>query len=411
MKSTALAVSSASLVILIFGLAACSAFGSPTSQALPTVILGEANATPNPTGGASRPVDTGGVIASGIVAPAQQADLAFSLGGIVESADLAVGDTVTEGQVLVTLAGSQKLAAAVEAAKLELLAAQQALEALDENLPDAQTEALQAVTTAREEVRDAERRLNSLNTPAEDIDVEAAWANVVLARDKLDKARQDYEPYENKSEQNVTRAALLDKLARAQSTYDDAVRRYNNLRGVTGSDFDRSQAEAELSIAQARLKLAEERYAELQNGPDPSDVALAEARIAAAQAQIAASQSALDDLVLKTPFSGTIGDLNIHPGEWVIPGQPVLTLADLANLRIETTDLSERDIPGIQIGQAANIFIEALQQNIPGRVVAISPLADTLGGDVVYQTILDLDSIPEGLRQGMSVEVQFSTGQ
>jgi hypothetical protein len=42
-------------------------------------------------------------------------------------------------------------------------------------------------------------------------------------------------------------------------------------------------------------------------------------------------------------------------------------------------------------------------------VIAISPLADTLGGDVVYQTTIDLDTIPEGLRPGMSVEVQFST--
>jgi len=44
-------------------------------------------------------------------------------------------------------------------------------------------------------------------------------------------------------------------------------------------------------------------------------------------------------------------------------------------------------------------------------VSEISPLADTLGGDVVYQATIDLDSIPEGLRSGMSVEVRFDVAQ
>jgi hypothetical protein len=39
--------------------------------------------------------------------------------------------------------------------------------------------------------------------------------------------------------------------------------------------------------------------------------------------------------------------------------------------------------------------------------VAIAPLADTLGGDVVYKITIDLDAPPAGLRAGMSVEVQF----
>ena len=380
-----------------------------TPQPLPTIVLDDT--TPVAGGAASSQGNSAGVTASGMVVPAQEAEMAFSIGGNVETVNVAVGDRVEAGQLLVRLSGGEKLVAAVESANVELLSAQQALEALQKNLPDAQTEALQAVTSAREEVRDAERWLHSLNTPAEGIDIEAAWATVVLARDKLDKAREDYAPYENKSEDNVIRAALLNKLAEAQGVYDDAVRRYNNLAGITGSEFDRSQAEAELSIAQSRLALAQQEYDELQNGPDPDQVALAEARIKNAQAQIEASQSALTDLELKAPFTGTVGRLNIHSGEWVIPGQPVLVLAELEHLRAETTDLSERDIPKIEIGQPVTIFIEALNQDVTGQVSEISPLADTLGGDVVYKTTIDLDTFPPGLRAGMSVEVQFGTSE
>jgi multidrug efflux pump subunit AcrA (membrane-fusion protein) len=400
---------------LLTALGACNALpgglSAPgrTPEPLPTVVLG--GSTTEDGGVITSQGGGAGVTASGVVIPAQEAEMAFSIGGNVETVNVAVGDRVEAGQVLIRLSGREKLVTFVESANLELLIATQSLERLQKNLPDDQTEALQAVTTARDEVRDAERLLHSLNTPAEDIDVEAAWATVVLAGDKLDKAREDYQPYENKSVDNVIRAALLNKLAEAQSVYDEAVRRYNNLAGITGSEFDRSQAEAALTIAQSRLELAEQEYELLLNGPDPDEVALAEARIRNAQAQIESSQSALADLELKAPFAGTVARLDIHSGEWVIPGQTVLTLAELDRLVIETTDLSERDVPKIEPGQPVTVFIEALNQDITGQVSEISPLADTLGGDVVYATRIELDTFPAGLRAGMSVEVQFGTSQ
>ncbi len=46
-----------------------------------------------------------------------------------------------------------------------------------------------------------------------------------------------------------------------------------------------------------------------------------------------------------------------------------------------------------------------------GHVSEVSPLADTLGGDVVYQTMIELDETLPGLRAGMSVDVQFGAGK
>lgn len=391
------------MLLVALALGGCGAFSRATPAPLPTIVLGNDSSTPQE----AAPGIGAGVTASGMVVPAQEAQLAFTLAGEVETVDVAVGDRVEAGQVLIRLAGSEKLAAAIESARVELLSAQQARDRLYKDLPDDQTAALQALTDAREAVRDAERQLHSLNTPAEAIDVESAWASVVLARDKLDEARKDYQPYENKPEDNVVRAAFLNKLAEAQGVYDDAVRRYNNLAGIAGNEFDRSQAEAKLEIAQARHELAQQEYEKLQKGPDSDTVALAEARIQNAQAQIEANQSALADLELKAPFAGTVGRVDVHSGEWVIAGQPILVLADLEDLRVDTTDLSERDVPGIEIGQPARVFIEALNQDVTGRVREISPLAETLGGDVVYRVTIDLDTLPQGLRPGMSAEIQF----
>jgi multidrug resistance efflux pump len=262
-------------------------------------------------------------------------------------------------------------------------------------------------------LRKAEIKNSNINSPASEADLNEARANYAVAKDRLDKAQDDFEPYENKSEENLQRAYYLSRLADAQRKFDAAERNLNKLLGGTSVFFE-SQAQAELKIAQDRLAQAQEDYDTLMAGPDPSEVALAEnriqtaeARIQNAEAQITASQAALSDLEMRAPFDSTVSRMNIHSGEWVTPGQPILLLADLDHLRVETTDLSERDIPKIVVGQPVIVFIEALNQDVTGRVAEISPLADTLGGDVVYRTTIDLDNLPEGLRSGMSVEVQF----
>jgi len=58
-------------------------------------------------------------------------------------------------------------------------------------------------------------------------------------------------------------------------------------------------------------------------------------------------------------------------------------------------------------GQIVLVYIEALNVDVPGRVVRISPQADVVGGDVVYAVVIELDEQPPGLRWGMSVEVAF----
>ena len=43
------------------------------------------------------------------------------------------------------------------------------------------------------------------------------------------------------------------------------------------------------------------------------------------------------------------------------------------------------------------MLVKALNSEIEGEVRDISPQADTLGGDVVYKTIIDLAERPENL--------------
>ena len=88
-----------------------------------------------------------------------------------------------------------------------------------------------------------------------------------------------------------------------------------------------------------------------------------------------------------------------------------MVITTVNHMHVETTDLSERDVPNVKLGQSVTVSIKALNQDVAGKVTAISPLASSLGGDVVYKVTIALDNLPANLRAGMSVVVQFKTSQ
>jgi HlyD family secretion protein len=182
---------------------------------------------------------------------------------------------------------------------------------------------------------------------------------VVLARDRLDKAQDDYAPYENKPEDNLVRAALLGKVAAAQNDYDNAVTRLNNLV-AEANKIDSDQAEADLALAKPSWRMHSGVYATVKEATDPEDVALATARLESAkarldqakagpsqeqldlaQSQVEAARSALqvletqiDKLVVRAPIEGVVLERLIEPGEVTLPGAPLLAIARLDNLTI-----------------------------------------------------------------------------
>ena len=425
---------------LIFVLSACSGPAAEETEA------------PEPIAVDFSPI----VSATGVVTPEQEALLSVSAGGVVEDVLVEKGDEVTTGQVLVQLEGTEQQAAAVSAAALELVNAQFAFDKLyeDTNLLAAEALrsaesaeraledlnnrelqealALQAVADAQKAVDTTERNSRYSQSPASQADIDAQRAQVVLARDALDKANEDFEPHANKSEDNVTRAHFLARQAAAQQFYDDAVRRLNALEG-TSSEVDINVAEAEYFTAQAALLQAQRDLERVMDGPDPGeialleaqidkgyrdfetfsagpdpdDVALAEARIVNAEAQLAAAEELLADLELKAPFDGVISAVHVNSSEWVAPGSPVLLIADLNNLQVKTTDLSEIDVAQISLDDTAVITFDALPDLVlEGTVISIAPKADE-GSGVNFPVILELSEIPDALRWGMTAFVDI----
>lgn len=332
------------------------------------------------------------VSATGVIIPAQFATLSMPTAGLVEEMLAEAGDQVTAGDVLVRLKGREELQAAIAAAKFEATAAQKALDDLTKGAETAATQALEAISIYTKQVRDAQYQLDNFTVPIDQSDLEPMEA-VEVTRERLDEARTAFEPYKHRSSSDSTRKELKEDMDEAQSDHNTAVRR---LGYVT-----------ELEVAQANLDKAIEDYETYKNGPDPADVKVAEARIENAKAALSAAQATLNDLELVALYTGTVTELYVGEGEWVVPGQPVLQLADLVHLRVETTDLNEIDAAQVQPGSEATVTFDALVDEVAvGTVKSIAPKASG-GSGVNYMVVIELDDLPEALRWGMTAFVDI----
>ena len=401
-----------------------------------TVACSQAEATPENAIEAIPIVeDDGKIIAEGRLVPNDFVRLSFITAGQVAEILVQEGDQVQVGDVIARLDNREPYEAAVAGAELELaaaelekaaaeterLSAELALEALNENWPQQATFAQQALKDARQRQYNADRNLRYLTSTASQTDIDLAYTQVVLAEDALDKATEAFEPYEDKPANNLVRATLQQRQAEAQKAYDAAVRKYNALIDAA-NDFDISQAETELAIANAQLEQAQEDYDELVVGPDPDDVQLADARIATAttrirtaeqriltaQANLAAAQANLDNLDLTATIAGTIVDLSLIVGEQVTPGVPIVQIADFSSWYVETDNLTELEVVRVGLGQLSSIHPDSLPDiTLTGQVEKISDLFEDKRGDVTYTARILVDDIDPRLRWGMTVVVTF----
>jgi multidrug resistance efflux pump len=273
---------------------------------------------------------------------------------------------------------------------------------------------LQELNDARQALKDADRKVAGLRSDPSQADLEEAEATLILAEDKLDKAEDDYKEYENRSEKNLIRAAILNKVAQARRDYDNALRRFNNI--LSGStEFSRNQSLAEQQIAQSRLEQAQKDYDELLEGPDPDSLALAEkrietaaGRIASAETAITAAQSALADLDLVATIPGTLTQMDLIVGQRVSPAEVVAQIADFSKWYVETDNLTEIDVVDVTTGQNATVTPDAVPDLILNGVVEkISDNFEEKRGDITYTARILLNEVDPRLRWGMTTVVKF----
>ena len=383
-------------ILLALGLAACGSKAAATP--LPTVALesgATSGATANPP---QKSAGGGGVAASGTVIAASEAKLAFISGGNIQAVNVAVGDQVSAGKILAELDNTTL--------QLDLAQAQRNLAELTSPSALAATE--QAIATARQNVEDTQEKVDGIFYPrASDTLIKKTQADIDLAKQALSRAADAYRQVARREDGDTLKAQALRNLTSAQLYLDSLVANYNWYTS-SPTEIDKALITANLDAAKASLQEEQWYLAALKGETLPPEATGKKlAQLHQAQDNLAAAQERLANSRLVAPFDGTVSTVEVVAGEFAAPGKILIILSKLTPLLVETTDLSERDVPQVKIGQTVNVFVEAIGANIPGTVKMISPTSETLGGDVVYKTTIELQDLPEGLRPGMSAEVQF----
>jgi len=350
------------------------------------------------------------VSATGEVVPAQWATLSLAGSGVIDQLNISEGDVVEEDQALIILGGNEAAQAAVAGAELELLNAQKAYDDLfaSHEVVRAQAELeLAQAKIALDDAKDDRERMDYRRASQATID--GLRADYYLAKDALDDAEETFEGVADRSESDPVRAQALSMLSNARKAYDRALQNLNYALGLPDAE-EVEESTAKLELAQARLEKAQEDYDKVKESPDPEQLSIIQARIANAEKQLSAAQKALRDQTLTAPFNGTISRVYFREQEWVMAGQPVVQIADLANLQVETTDLSEIDVASVSVGDLVTVTFDALPDVVvEGIVKQIAPRADE-GSGVNYRVVVELKSIPEKLRWGMTAFVDIEVG-
>jgi HlyD family secretion protein len=335
-------------------------------------------------------------------------------------------------------AGEQTIARAEREHAHQVVQASLALQASEQELQQARTrDPGRDVAAAQARVRQLDLQLARTRALDPAPEVTLAQVEVERAQIALEETQDEYnKALDRPWEEQAVRDTWAKRLRQAELNFTLAqtqLERAQNAQRAHAASLEALKAQSEQAgIALAQAVDAREAYSitlrALETGvqasrasldylqswenpyldqPSESEVAQARARLEQAKLGLAQIERQIDACRVRAPFAGTVSEIHARVGQYVMPGQSVVDLGDLSTMRAETTDLSERDVARVTVGQAATVFVEALGIEMPGRVTGIAPEATIVGGDTVYKVVVDLSEPSPELLWGMSVEVEI----
>ena len=364
------------------------------------LILSACGAEETPVPVPVNSVSINAVVAEGHILPAQDVMLKFSARGTVAIILVEEGEEVAKDQIIIQLADQEQAEASLRAAELELTTVQQAYDDFVRTGGLATADAWQSYLAAQIIRAEAEREWEKLNIDDLQDDIDDARADVSDREEDLQDEQDELDKYIDLDEENTKRKNAEDDLEDAQEDLNEALRDLEE--AIRDLDEVRADLDSALEV-EAEAKRDYEVRAE--DGLDPDEKRLLEARLSNAKAQVAAAENILDGYQLKAPFDGTLTDINVEIGQLVGPEQWAAQIADFSEFYVETSDLTELEVVKVYVGQPVEIIPDALPELIlDGSVESIGQSFKTQAGDIIYTVKIRLDESDSALRWGMTVE-------
>jgi len=337
--------------------------------------------------------------ATGSVRANQSTSIYWQITGRIDTINVAVGDKVNAGDVLATLS-QDSLPQSVIAAQAQLFSAKQKLDDLKNSnaakaaAAEALAEAQRAYNTALGNYWDAEQ------TQGSEEQIQLTRAQWQLAENKVKDLQKAYDRLKELKDTDTKKAQALANLT--QAIIDrDKIKRLLDYYEALPDAVDVAILKAKLDLAKANLDDAQREYNRLKDGPDPDEVAAAEANVQALEATIALAQ-------ITAPFSGTITEVNSMAGDQVNSGTVSFRIDDMSKILVDI-QVPEVDINSIAVGQAATLTFDAIQNGqYQGKVTDVARVGDSVGGVVQFKVTLQILNPDTKVLPGMTAAVNIA---
>ncbi len=322
------------------------------------------------------------------------------VGGTAEQVNFDNDDVIEKDKILVQLDPAD-YQVALQRVQAELAEAQQNATAARTTIPLTSTTANSGVTTAKAGVASAERQAT------------AAQARVREAQAQHTRAAQDLE--------RMNALIAQDEISHQQ--YDASVAAEQASRAALDGALAAASA-AESQVAQARSQLNAAETAPEQITISRSRAGSFEALVAQKEAAVKRAELDLQYTTVEAPARGIAGQRNVQPGQVVQAGAPLLALVHLDDLWC-TANFKETQLANMQVGQKAQLHVDALKHTFPGHVSSMGgatgarfsllPPENATGNyvkvvqRVPVKIVFDKDPALEKIRPGMSVVVTVLT--
>ncbi len=127
-------------------------------------------------------------------------------------------------------------------------------------------------------------------------------------------------------------------------------------------------------VKQTAIQLTRVRKLKEQQAATQEQLDQAQADHAMAQAQLQYQRAELALKQISAPFSGRIGISSLHQGHYLQPGQPIASLVDDTQLRVNLT-VPEQSLPDLKVGQHLQVQVDAWPgESFQAQISAVDPL-------------------------------------
>ena len=318
------------------------------------------------------------------------------------------GDTVRMGQTITVLDNHNRLRAALQQAKAQVIVTEARLEQVKAGTKLGEIEAAEAkfqgtkaelegqIATQKATIANLQARLQGQRSAQE--------ATIERFKAELRNAQTECSRYQMLYREGAVSAQERDNFCLQEKTFSKRVREAeaNLQRIVTTHQEQIAEAQANLNrtVSTVQRQIEEARgsldaIAEVR----AVDVKVATAELYAAQADVKKARAELDLAYVKSPIDGKILDIHTRPGE-TISDRGIVEIGQTEQMYV-TAEVYETDISQVRLGQPARVKTDGIFKDLHGVVDEIGLLIGT-------QDVLSTDPVADADARVVEVKIRLN---